>query len=93
MQVADKIEQYRKDGRPVAGCCVEPIQSAGGDNHASPGFFQQLQQICKQVRHFLFHPVYLKKKIWTPWTIYFYFHRTSLKITSMNVIYRAGAVT
>ncbi|XP_022297000.2 4-aminobutyrate aminotransferase, mitochondrial-like [Crassostrea virginica] len=47
-EVADKIEQYRKDGRPVAGCCVEPIQSAGGDNHASPGFFQQLQQICKQ---------------------------------------------
>ena len=69
MQVADKIEQYRKDGRPVAGCCVEPIQSAGGDNHASPGFFQQLQQICKQVRHFLFHPVYLDQ-------MYFHFHRT-----------------
>lgn len=47
-EVADKIEQYKKDGRPVAGCCVEPVQSAGGDNHASPWFFQQLQQICKE---------------------------------------------
>lgn len=51
LQVADKIEQYKKDGRPVAGCCVEPVQSAGGDNHASPWFFQQLQQICKEVNN------------------------------------------
>ena len=86
MQVADKIEQYRKDGRPVAGCCVEPIQSAGGDNHASPGFFQQLQQICKQVRHFLFHPVYFTKKIWTKCIFIFTEHL-------MNIIYRAGKVT
>lgn len=51
LQVADKIEQYKKDGRPVAGCCVEPVQSAGGDNHASPWFFKQLQQICKEVNN------------------------------------------
>lgn len=51
LQVADKIERYKKDGRPVAGCCVEPVQSAGGDNHASPWFFQQLQQICKEVNN------------------------------------------
>ena len=27
---------------------MEPIQSEGGDNEASPHFFQQLQNICKQ---------------------------------------------
>ncbi|CAM1505481.1 Fc.00g111180.m01.CDS01 [Cosmosporella sp. VM-42] len=30
---------------PVAGLIVEPIQSEGGDNHASPGFFQGLRDI------------------------------------------------
>ncbi|KAJ5472385.1 Pyridoxal phosphate-dependent transferasemajor regionsubdomain 2 [Penicillium desertorum] len=32
---------------PVAGIIVEPIQSEGGDNHASPAFFQKLQAITK----------------------------------------------
>ncbi|PLB45216.1 4-aminobutyrate aminotransferase [Aspergillus steynii IBT 23096] len=32
---------------PVAGIIVEPIQSEGGDNHASPQFFQELQAITK----------------------------------------------
>ncbi|KAB8236204.1 4-aminobutyrate aminotransferase [Aspergillus alliaceus] len=32
---------------PVAGIIVEPIQSEGGDNHASPEFFQYLQAITK----------------------------------------------
>ncbi|KAE8383519.1 4-aminobutyrate aminotransferase [Aspergillus bertholletiae] len=32
---------------PVAGIIVEPIQSEGGDNHASPEFFQGLQAITK----------------------------------------------
>ncbi|KAF7586083.1 4-aminobutyrate transaminase [Aspergillus hancockii] len=32
---------------PVAGIIVEPIQSEGGDNHASPAFFQGLQAITK----------------------------------------------
>lgn len=27
---------------------MEPIQSEGGDNEASPEFFQKLQQICKK---------------------------------------------
>ncbi|OGM46990.1 hypothetical protein ABOM_004443, partial [Aspergillus bombycis] len=31
----------------VAGIIVEPIQSEGGDNHASPEFFQGLQAITK----------------------------------------------
>lgn len=33
----------------MAGIVVEPIQSEGGDNHASPEFFQQLQQVAKRV--------------------------------------------
>lgn len=33
---------------PVAGIVVEPIQSEGGDNEASPFFFQQLQKIAKK---------------------------------------------
>lgn len=32
---------------PVAGIIVEPIQSEGGDNHASAAFFQKLQEITK----------------------------------------------
>lgn len=35
---------------PVAGIIVEPIQSEGGDNHASPAFFQRLQAIAKTHR-------------------------------------------
>ncbi|XP_005182496.1 4-aminobutyrate aminotransferase, mitochondrial [Musca domestica] len=46
-EVQDLIEQYNKKGIPVAGVVVEPIQSEGGDNEASPEFFQQLQRICK----------------------------------------------
>uniref|UniRef100_A0A1B0BZA6 (S)-3-amino-2-methylpropionate transaminase n=1 Tax=Glossina palpalis gambiensis TaxID=67801 RepID=A0A1B0BZA6_9MUSC len=47
-QVEELIEAYSKKDRPVAGIVVEPIQSEGGDNHASPEFFQQLQYITKK---------------------------------------------
>jgi len=33
---------------PVAAVIVEPIQSEGGDNHASPSFFQGLRDITKK---------------------------------------------
>ncbi|XP_044731610.1 4-aminobutyrate aminotransferase, mitochondrial [Chrysoperla carnea] len=46
--VEDLIEIYKKKGRPVAGITIEPIQSEGGDNEASPEFFQNLQQIAKK---------------------------------------------
>ncbi|XP_065367166.1 4-aminobutyrate aminotransferase, mitochondrial [Calliphora vicina] len=46
-EVQDLVEQYRKKDVPVAGVVVEPIQSEGGDNEASPEFFQELQRICK----------------------------------------------
>jgi len=38
---------------PVAGIIVEPIQSEGGDNHASSAFFNGLQAITKK------HGIYL----------------------------------
>ncbi|KAG0730260.1 4-aminobutyrate aminotransferase, mitochondrial [Chionoecetes opilio] len=47
-QVEELIHKYNSLGKPVAGIVVEPIQSEGGDNHASPHFFQQLQQIGKR---------------------------------------------
>jgi 4-aminobutyrate aminotransferase/(S)-3-amino-2-methylpropionate transaminase len=31
---------------PVAAVIIEPIQSEGGDNHASPYFFRKLRNIC-----------------------------------------------
>ena len=37
----------RYDGR-VASLIVEPMQSEGGDRHASPAFFQGVQRLCKQ---------------------------------------------
>jgi 4-aminobutyrate aminotransferase / (S)-3-amino-2-methylpropionate transaminase len=46
-EVADLMDQYKKKGNPVAGVIVEPIQSEGGDNEASPEFFRGLQQVCK----------------------------------------------
>ncbi|XP_065217365.1 4-aminobutyrate aminotransferase, mitochondrial-like [Planococcus citri] len=42
------IEQQKKIGKPVAGIIVEPIQSEGGDNHASKEFFQELQKITRK---------------------------------------------
>ncbi|KAI5633090.1 aminotransferase class-III domain-containing protein [Phthorimaea operculella] len=41
------IEEYKKVS-PIAAVIVEPIQAEGGDNEASPEFFQALQKICKQ---------------------------------------------
>jgi len=34
----------------VAGVIIEPIQAEGGDNHASPEFFQELQRVTRKVR-------------------------------------------
>ena len=33
---------------PVVAAIVEPIQSEGGDNHASPAYFQRLREITKR---------------------------------------------
>lgn len=47
-EVEDLIVQYKNKGIPVAGIVSEPIQSEGGDNEASPEFFQRLQRIAKK---------------------------------------------
>lgn len=47
-EVEELIETYNKRGKYVAGMIVEPIQSEGGDNEASPEFFQRLQRIGKK---------------------------------------------
>jgi hypothetical protein len=48
--VEDLIVKYRKKKRTVAGIIVEPIQSEGGDNHASDDFFRKLRDIARKVR-------------------------------------------
>jgi len=40
------IEWLKKS--PVAGVIVEPIQAEGGDKHATPYFFNKLQDICEK---------------------------------------------
>lgn len=47
-EVEELIVDYNKRQKYVAGLIVEPIQSEGGDNEASPEFFQQLRKITKK---------------------------------------------
>lgn len=44
-ETEDLIKNFH---HPVAAVVVEPIQSEGGDNHASPGFFRELRKITKR---------------------------------------------
>nr|AAA98560.1 GABA aminotransferase-like protein [Ustilago maydis] len=49
--VEEAIVSSKKTGSsygPVAALIVEPIQSEGGDNHASPAFFQGLRDVTKK---------------------------------------------
>ncbi|KAL2723949.1 hypothetical protein V1478_008462 [Vespula squamosa] len=48
-EVEELIEKYKIEKKiPVAGVITEPIQSEGGDNHASPEFFQELRRITSK---------------------------------------------
>ncbi|XP_053551219.1 4-aminobutyrate aminotransferase, mitochondrial [Bombina bombina] len=47
-EVEDLIVKYRKKKKTVAGIIVEPIQSEGGDNHASDEFFRKLRDISRK---------------------------------------------
>lgn len=47
-EVEELIQTFNKKGRYVAGIIIEPIQCEGGDNEASPEFFQRLQRIGKK---------------------------------------------
>jgi len=42
----EMIEKQAKEGIPVAGIIIEPIQAEGGDNHGSKEFFQGLDRIA-----------------------------------------------
>jgi len=44
-ETEDLIQNFHN---PVAAVVVEPIQSEGGDNHASPTFFNRLREITKR---------------------------------------------
>lgn len=44
-ETEDLIENFH---HPVAAVVIEPIQSEGGDNHASPSFFRELRKITKR---------------------------------------------
>ncbi|XP_062502312.1 4-aminobutyrate aminotransferase, mitochondrial-like [Corticium candelabrum] len=44
----EAIREQKIKGKPVACIIVEPIQSEGGDNHASSHFFHGLQKIAKE---------------------------------------------
>ncbi|EPQ11868.1 4-aminobutyrate aminotransferase, mitochondrial [Myotis brandtii] len=59
-EVEDLIVKYRKKKRTVAGIIVEPIQSEGGDNHASDDFFRKLRDISRKVEDLIVK--YRKKK-------------------------------
>lgn len=45
--VGDTIDEW-KSKSPVAALVVEPVQSEGGDNHASFDFFRKLRQVTKE---------------------------------------------
>ncbi|XP_025058899.1 4-aminobutyrate aminotransferase, mitochondrial isoform X2 [Alligator sinensis] len=47
-EVEDLIVKYRKKKKVVAGIIIEPIQSEGGDNHASDDFFRKLRDIARK---------------------------------------------
>jgi 4-aminobutyrate aminotransferase/(S)-3-amino-2-methylpropionate transaminase len=44
-ETEDLIQNFH---HPVAAVVIEPIQSEGGDNHASPGFFRELRKMTKR---------------------------------------------
>ncbi|KAL8764243.1 MAG: hypothetical protein Q9184_000212 [Pyrenodesmia sp. 2 TL-2023] len=46
--LAETEEIIRNFRNPVAAAVVEPVQSEGGDNHASPAFFRGLREITKR---------------------------------------------
>lgn len=39
---------FDQHGPRIAGVLVEPVQSEGGDRHASPAFFRAVQEMCGQ---------------------------------------------
>ncbi|GAA5967256.1 hypothetical protein JCM11641_000491 [Rhodosporidiobolus odoratus] len=51
--VEETIHEQAKQGKKVAALIVEPVQSEGGDNHASEGFFKALRTVTRENGVFL----------------------------------------
>lgn len=67
LQVEDLIVKYRKKKKIVAGIIIEPIQSEGGDNHASDDFFRKLRDIARKViKCFTAHTAVAKRASFVP---------------------------
>nr|NVI72093.1 putative 4-aminobutyrate aminotransferase, mitochondrial-like protein [Cucujiformia] len=47
-EVEELFDTYKRKCMPIAGIVTEPIQAEGGDNEASPQFFQEIQDIAKR---------------------------------------------
>lgn len=43
------LRERDRQGRDVAAIVIEPIQSEGGDRHASPAFFQGVREITRRM--------------------------------------------
>uniref|UniRef100_A0A0K3CHQ2 4-aminobutyrate aminotransferase n=1 Tax=Rhodotorula toruloides TaxID=5286 RepID=A0A0K3CHQ2_RHOTO len=52
--VEETIIAQKKKGKDVAALIVEPIQSEGGDNHASPSFFKALRTVTRVLSRTVF---------------------------------------
>ena len=63
--VEEQIEKQAKEGIPVAGVIIEPIQAEGGDNHGSKAFFQvckyNILKVSKSRKQFLLFSISPKK--------------------------------
>uniref|UniRef100_A0A0K0EAS7 (S)-3-amino-2-methylpropionate transaminase n=1 Tax=Strongyloides stercoralis TaxID=6248 RepID=A0A0K0EAS7_STRER len=46
--ISEQFKLRKEKGEDIAAVIIEPIQSEGGDNHASPEFFKGLQKITKE---------------------------------------------
>ena len=46
--VDETLTEWETRGKPVAAVIIEPIQSEGGDFHASPSFFRGLRELTKK---------------------------------------------
>ncbi|MCO5549510.1 hypothetical protein L7F22_002982 [Adiantum nelumboides] len=53
LNIVEQTIMKQREIKPVAGLIVEPIASEGGDQHASPAFFQGLRDITKRLGVFM----------------------------------------
>ena len=47
-RILEQVHNHFSKNANIAGLIIEPIQSEGGDNHASNYFFKELRTMCKE---------------------------------------------